>query len=825
MGIIAKHILKSILDKKLRTLLIIFSVAVSSALIFASSAISSSLVSMFNERMKQYYGTGDFVIYANANTSSRNFTPENAKPFADSLEYILGGFQGYGEYKDTGGRKYDISLIGMGQLKDDPVNPVHIISSSGLEPFDGRKIVISDAMAVRFGWKLGDSVELRLGGRQKFVVSGIAEPSGFLFDDGESNRIIVPKYTLSAIYGMRGRDNVLYVKLKNPEEKRTMLDKFRSVYKGCGFGWASMTTDMDVPLKLLTLVICFMSLFIIYTTFKVITLERLPVIGTFRSVGATRRATRFIMLAESGIYGIAGGISGCAMGIGLLYIMAGITKNSWTRMMDTSITFTPLDMIMAFASAMALCLVSSIVPILKTSEIPLKEIILNTIERQYKRGALKGMLGVGMMLAAIIIPFAVPDRFSLVLAVDMACLIMFSVASVLLVPFLTGFAVKMIKGLYSLIFGNVGILAAKNLRENRSILNSISLLSIGIATLLLVMTATDSMSKEVLNNFDSNYRFSVIVRSSGTDKNLEQIIRTMEGVSSASGLFSARNIGIRNFNENIIQIDGIGSTEYFDYWKLDLGGDPPAVTEELDSGRKIMLSNNLNYLLGLEKGDFITLEMPKGDRVYQVIGFYDTTLYNGNHAVMSERYLKLDTGSRYFGSINVKTTEDASKVADNILTGIRRYNLNVNTIEDMKKRSMDGNKQITDILTGFAVLSLLIGVIGVFNNLLISFIERKHSLAVLKSIGMSRRQTVKMILVEALTGGLTGGVMGVSTGCLQLLLVPKIMRVTGQYIPIHYNFAYILIFIAVGIAISLTATISPALRSSKLDIVSSLKYE
>ncbi|HEX2945989.1 MAG TPA: FtsX-like permease family protein [Clostridia bacterium] len=825
MGIIVKHILKSILEKKLRTVLILFSVAVSSALIFASSAISGSLVSMFNERMKQYYGTSDFVIYGDGRTNPRNFSTENAKPFMESLEYIVGGFQGYAEYRNEDGKKYNISLIGMEQLKDDPVNPVYIDEESGLYPFDGRKIIVNRPTAARFGWKLGDIVELRLGSRQKFIVSGIAAPTGFLFDDGESNCIIVPKNTLTAIYGMRGRDNVLYVKLKNSEEKRSMLDKFQSVYKGCGFGWFSMTTDMDVPLKLLTLVISFMSLFIIYTTFKVITLERLPVIGTFRSMGATRRTTRFIMLVESALYGITGGIFGCAMGIGLLYIMAGITKNSWTRIMDTSIRYTPLQLVMAFISAVALCLVSSIAPILKTSNISIKEIILNAIDKQYKRGGWKAILGVGMMVAAVAVPLTISDRFPLVLAVDMACLIMFSVASVLLVPFLTGIIVKMIEAVYRLIFGNIGILAAKNLRENKSILNSISLLSIGIATLLLVMTATDSMNKDVLNNFDSNYNFSVIVRYQRADKGLEQLVRAIDGVSGANGLYSARNIGVKSLNENITQMDGIGSMEYFDYWKLDPGDGAATVIESLDSGRKIMLSNSLNFVLGVKKGDYITLQMPKGDRVYQVIGFYDTTLYGGNHALVSERYLKLDTGRRYFSSINIKTAGEASGVADNIIKGIRRDGLTVDTVEDMKKRNMDGNKQITGILTGFAVLSLLIGIIGVFNNLLISFIERRHSLAVLKSIGMSRLQTVKMILVESLTGGLIGGIAGVSTGCLQLLLVPKIMRATGQYIPVHYNFVFILIFIAVGMAISLIATISPALKSSKLDIVSSLKYE
>jgi putative ABC transport system permease protein len=138
---------------------------------------------------------------------------------------------------------------------------------------------------------------------------------------------------------------------------------------------------------------------------------------------------------------------------------------------------------------------------------------------------------------------------------------------------------------------------------------------------------------------------------------------------------------------------------------------------------------------------------------------------------------------------------------------------------------MEGSKQLTDILYGFAALTLLIGIIGVFNNLLISYIERRHSLAVLKSIGMSRKQTILMVFAEALTGGAVGGVAGSVTGSLQLLLVPGIMRATGQYFNVYNNYGAIIIFVAAGMLITLVASISPAFKSSKLDIVSSLKYE
>ncbi len=823
MRIILKYILKSIVEKKLRTFLIIASVAVSSALVFASAAISGTLVDMFGERMQQYFGTSDFIVHLNDNTAGRSYSAESAGDYRDMFEYIAGGFLGYAEYKGTDDRKYTIIMSGFDQNIQVIISPIYIDRESYVCPFEGKTVIVGHTAAERLGWKPGDSIELLVRGyRHKFTVCATAEPSGMLFDDGESITVFVPKDTLSSLYGMRGRDNALYFKMKDPQQRGQIMDGIMEVYKGCGFSWFSITTDIDVPLKLLTVVVCFMSVFIIYSTFRVIALERLPVIGTFRSIGATKRTTGSILLAESTAYGALGGFIGCALGVGILYMMAGITKNSWTRNMDTAVSFTPGQMVFAFGAAVVLCFVSSLIPIIKISGISLKDIITNAIDRQYRRNIWKAVCGAVMVILSMIIPKIVPDN--LALPVDMGCLIMVAVSAVLLAPYVTLLTVMLLERIYSIIFGNIGVLAVKNLRENKSILNSISLLSIGIATLLLVSSAAFSMNRDVINTF-SCYDFDISFYYYGANRGMEQRIASVDGVDSILRQYTNWSTYARNFNENIGQIDGVGSAKYFGFWKIDADEEPEIIFDQLDSGRNIMIASSLRHLLGVKRGDSVTLQMDKGDRPYKVIGFYDTSLNSGNHAIVSERFLKLDSGRSDYTSISIKTSDDPSMVADRIRNKFRREEPDVDTVEELEQRSMEGNRQLTDILFGFAALTLLIGIIGVFNNLLISFIERKHSLAVLKSIGMSRKQTILMVFVEALTGGAVGGVTGSVTGSLQLLLVPAIMKATGQYFNVQNDYGSIIIFVAAGMLITLVASISPAVKSSRLDIVSSIKYE
>jgi putative ABC transport system permease protein len=56
----------------------------------------------------------------------------------------------------------------------------------------------------------------------------------------------------------------------------------------------------------------------------------MPVMGTFRSIGATKKRINLLLLSESISYGVIGGALGCLLGIGLLYGMTySMAMNPW----------------------------------------------------------------------------------------------------------------------------------------------------------------------------------------------------------------------------------------------------------------------------------------------------------------------------------------------------------------------------------------------------------------------------------------------------------------------------------------------------------------
>jgi len=108
---------------------------------------------------------------------------------------------------------------------------------------------------------------------------------------------------------------------------------------------------------------------------------------------------------------------------------------------------------------------------------------------------------------------------------------------------------------------------------------------------------------------------------------------------------------------------------------------------------------------------------------------------------------------------------------------------------------------------------------------MISFIERKRSIAILRSVGLSKKQTLKMIMIEALTGGCIGGIAGIVGGILMLSTVPHLMQAIDVPLALHYTWSFFINSLIGGIIIALLASISPASKTSKLNIIEAIKYE
>lgn len=831
MGIVIKFILKNIYEKKFRTFLLVFSVMMSSALFFSSLAIGDNVVNMFMSQSKQFFGSADIIIQSNEKSPSPFFNINRSDVISDKAEYIIGAVQGIGIYKHKRNETVIINLRGTSIKDFSTMSPLYLDGNVNPDTFTGNRIIISKNASEKYGLRAGDYLNIDVNKTNyKFYICGVAQSTGYFSESGQSLNAIVPRNTLASIYGYPNLINTAFIKLHSSTDTQQAINKLGDTYKRYTVKEPVSREEleqevgsMSVGFMMMTVVVLFMSVFIIYTSFKVITMERLPVIGTFRSVGATRRTTDLVLMLESFLYGIIGGSLGCLSGIGILFLITMAITPPWMQDYKITLDYNYIQLLAAFLLAAVLSIVSSLIPIIRVSRIPVKEIVLNTIEKKRKNSSWKYILGIVLLIISIILLPISPKNLAVI--IDTTSMILSIVAVILEIPLITAVFIKLFEVIYTKVFGNIGVLAAKNLRENKNIMNNISLLAIGISSLIMITTVSDSVMTEVGSFFTRSTTFEIWMYVDGAGRSFEPSLLATEGVKGVYGNYEFQGAEVVGRNYEILVVQGIDSNKYLEFMNTDINGDKKALLHELDSGRNIIVTNMIREKLGISKGDFITLKMNKSNVKYKVIGFHNTLMDNGSNALISDKYFKIDTGTRYYTNIYIKTDKDPSEVADTLRAKYARMQPYLMTMAELEKMNYEMNSKIFNSMKAFSIMTLVIGIFGIFNNYIISFLERKRYLAMYRSIGMSKRQTVKMLFVEALTGGIIGASLGLLTGFLMIYCIPFVMKAIDQPIPVLIKPQTLIISFVAGLLITLVASISPISKSSRLKIIEALKYE
>jgi putative ABC transport system permease protein len=127
---------------------------------------------------------------------------------------------------------------------------------------------------------------------------------------------------------------------------------------------------------------------------------------------------------------------------------------------------------------------------------------------------------------------------------------------------------------------------------------------------------------------------------------------------------------------------------------------------------------------------------------------------------------------------------------------------------------------MTVMLGGIAVISLLVGGIGVMNIMLVSVSERIREIGLRKAIGGRPRAIRRQFLVEASILGAAGGVLGVLVGIAGAAILP---RLTDARVDLSIPVAAMAILIAM--AIGVVFGVYPAGRAARLAPIDALRND
>lgn len=122
---------------------------------------------------------------------------------------------------------------------------------------------------------------------------------------------------------------------------------------------------------------------------------------------------------------------------------------------------------------------------------------------------------------------------------------------------------------------------------------------------------------------------------------------------------------------------------------------------------------------------------------------------------------------------------------------------------------------------GIAMVSLIVGAIGILTMMWISVGERTSEIGLLRAIGVRHRDVQRIFLVEAAMLTSVGGLIGMILG----LVIAAISRAMLPGLPIHTPAVYLAGAMAMSIVTGLLSGLAPAKRAASLEPIDALRAE
>ncbi|HEY0465521.1 MAG TPA: ABC transporter permease [Polyangiaceae bacterium] len=401
-------------------------------------------------------------------------------------------------------------------------------------------------------------------------------------------------------------------------------------------------------------------------------------------------------------------------------------------------------------------------------------------------------------------------------------------------------------------------LAARALLRNktRSFLTMLGVI-IGVASVISMVTVGEGAKARVAGVFDAMGTNLLIVLSGSTSgggmmggfgtmptltwDDLRAIRRDARAVRTAAPVLSTK-VTLLSDDANWTTAV-VGTTpEYFQIRALSIARGSPFSDADVDAGGKVVVLGEtvVTRLFGAGV-DPIGRTIRLRAAPFTVIG----TLQRKGQSPMGQDYddvalLPVSTfqskiqgalGKYVPGIIAVSATSPddtyraqaqiVSILRDNHrLTSSAEDDFSVRNLTELATAQQQGTNALTGLLAAIAVVSLVVGGIGIMNIMLVSVTERTREIGLRMAIGATPGQVLLQFLVEAMALAATGGVLGVALGVILARLVaerlnlPRALRVDMAAVSFCFS-------VLVGVVFGFY----PARRASRLNPIEALRSE
>lgn len=603
---------------------------------------------------------------------------------------------------------------------------------------------------------------------------------------------------------------------------------YRDQVAGQGVFVASL---LGTGLQVFAYVALFVGAFIIYNTFTITVAQRLREFALLRAIGATGRQVRRVVRFEAVAIGLGASALGMVAGT-LLFLAASRLIPAIAQLAGggtLQITVAPTAVVQVLLSGLIITYLSATLPAWRAARArPVEAMTLAAIDRSgaSRVRAAIGLVALGLGVTALLVGAA--RSSGPLLALGPLLLI---VGALVGGPVLAAGFSRLVGLPFDPHRHPVPALATANAARNPNrTATTANALVVGVALVVFVTAAGGAVRDYLVTQLASLGTVDALVVTTAGQLP-EDLVDDIRALPSAEGVAEVASVaGVAQLMGAAMPVEAADPAEVFDVRNqapvrgsfADLGDDGITMPD-------LYLQNTT-----IQIGDPIEVTFLNGEK--RTFRLAATTQFSLDALAP---VISLDAAREANPTLGPDTLQirAAPGQVENLIHSLEDLTLPYATVgvapgsifSTVLRDLFNALISSVNALLGVAVLIALFGIV---NTLVLSITERTHEIGILRAVGMSRRQLAAAVRIEAVVVAVLGTLLGMAFGLFTgWCLTRPLFNDPSQSIPgaevatFSWPLAQLGVIALLGIVIGVVASLLPAWRATRLDVLDAIRTE